>query len=112
MCNTLYRYVETLTDRSTNTVESWRDIVNWLEAAGYKTSEQQETVDWGEAPDISLSQLAEDISLRILKSEIIQAMDSLQRRSLIEKSKVASEVLFTLQPVVMKYVKRTYPEGL
>jgi hypothetical protein len=61
---------------------------------------------------ISLSQLAEDISLRVSKSEIIEHLDSLEQRSLIEKSKVADEVLFTLQPVVMKYVKRTYPEGL
>jgi GTPase SAR1 family protein len=61
---------------------------------------------------IPLSQLAENISLTVSRSEIIEALDSLGRRSLIEKSKVADEVLFTLQPVVMKYVKRTYPEGL
>ncbi len=61
---------------------------------------------------IPLSQLAENISLTVSKSEIIEALDSLARRSLIEKSKVADEVLFTLQPVVMKYVKRTYPKGL
>jgi GTPase SAR1 family protein len=61
---------------------------------------------------IPLSQLAENISLTVSKSEIIEALDSLGRRSLIEKSKVADEVLFTLQPVVMKYVKRTYLKGL
>jgi GTPase SAR1 family protein len=71
LCNTLYRYVETLTDRSTNTVESWRDIVNWLEAAGYKTSEQQETVDWGEAPDISLGFYGREQELRTLRQWIV-----------------------------------------
>jgi hypothetical protein len=61
---------------------------------------------------IPLSQLAENISLTVSKSEIIEALDSLGRRSLIEKSKVADEVLFTLQPIVMKYLKKTYPENL
>lgn len=61
---------------------------------------------------ISLSQLVEDISLIKSKSELIEAVESLGQRSLIEKITVASEVLFTLQPVVMKYVKRIYPEGL
>jgi hypothetical protein len=66
LCNTLYRYVETLTGRPSNTLENWKDIVNWLEAAGYKTSEQQETVDWGEAPDISLGFYGREQELRTL----------------------------------------------
>lgn len=61
---------------------------------------------------IPLLQLAETISLTVSRSEIIEALDSLGRRSLIEKSRVVDEVLFTLQPVVMKYVKRIHPEGL
>jgi hypothetical protein len=61
---------------------------------------------------IGLSQLVENISLTVSTSEIIEALDSLGRRSLIEKIRVADEVLFTLQPVVMKYVKRIYPKGL
>lgn len=64
------------------------------------------------AEPIPLLQLAENISLTVSRSEIIEALDSLGRRSLIEKSRVADEVLFTLQPVVMKYVKRIHPEGL
>jgi Cdc6-like AAA superfamily ATPase len=67
---------------------------------------------------LSISNLTKNTSLT--GSEIIEALDSLERRCLIEKatptpiekSKVANEVLFTLQPVVMKYVKRIYPEGL
>ncbi|HEY9728314.1 MAG TPA: hypothetical protein V6D50_17825, partial [Chroococcales cyanobacterium] len=67
---------------------------------------------------LSISNLTENTSLT--GSEIIEALDSLERRcliekatpTLIEKSKVANEVLFTLQPVVMKYVKRTYSKGL
>jgi hypothetical protein len=70
LCNTLYRYVETLTGRPSNTLENWKDIVNWLEAAGYKTSEQQETVDWGEAPDISLGFYGREQELRTLRQWI------------------------------------------
>ncbi|AFZ22549.1 hypothetical protein Cylst_0172 [Cylindrospermum stagnale PCC 7417] len=38
LSQTLYRYVEKLTDRPTKTVKNWRDICEWLEEAGYKTS--------------------------------------------------------------------------
>ncbi|MBW4573929.1 MAG: hypothetical protein KME08_01440 [Aphanothece sp. CMT-3BRIN-NPC111] len=58
---------------------------------------------------ISLSQLTEAISLPGAKSELIEALESLGRRSLIEKTTGGSQVLFTLQPVVMKYVKKIYP---
>lgn len=61
---------------------------------------------------VSLLKLADNISLTVSRSEIIEALDSLGRRSLIEKTTGASEILFTLQPVVMKYVKRIYPEAL
>src|SRR4028119_229635 len=71
LCNTLYRYIESLTGRSTNTVENWRDIVDWLEAAGYKTSEQQEIVDWGEAPDISLGFYGREQELKTLRQWIV-----------------------------------------
>lgn len=60
----------------------------------------------------SVSQLAEDISLSVSKSEIIEALDSLDRRSLLEKCTIASEVLYTLQPVVTKYIRRIYRAGL
>jgi DNA-binding CsgD family transcriptional regulator len=57
----LYRYVEALTKRSPHTIKNWRDIVEWLEAAGYKksvysnsssppSSSQQ---NWESAPDVS-----------------------------------------------------------
>ncbi|MEP0873342.1 NB-ARC domain-containing protein [Trichocoleus desertorum AS-A10] len=58
LCNTLYRYVEALTGRATNTLESWRDIKPWLEAAGYKAfgvgREMKLALNWGEAPDVSV----------------------------------------------------------
>lgn len=37
----LYRYIETLTGRDLNTIQNWREIVQWLEETGYKTSQQK-----------------------------------------------------------------------
>lgn len=48
----LYRYVETLTARESNTLKNWRDIARWLEAAGYKTLKRCQ--HWGDAPDNSV----------------------------------------------------------
>lgn len=56
---------------------------------------------------MSLSKLQKDILSPLSQSELIEVLQSLWRRSLIEKTKVAgnkSEILFGLQPVVMKYV--------
>ncbi|KAB8330655.1 hypothetical protein SD80_028775 [Scytonema tolypothrichoides VB-61278] len=61
---------------------------------------------------IPLQQLRENISSTVSTSEIIEALDSLSRRSLLETTKEQSKVLYTLQPVVMKYVRRVYPQGL
>ena len=48
----LYRYVEALTNRESNTLKNWRDISKWLEVAGYKTPKPCH--DWGDAPDTSI----------------------------------------------------------
>jgi NB-ARC domain len=50
LSKTLYRYVENLTGRKANAIKNWREVVDWLEAAGYKNCA---TIDWGEAPDIA-----------------------------------------------------------
>jgi len=59
---------------------------------------------------VSLLKLREDISSTLSQSELMDVLKSLGRRSLIEKTKNEdedeSEVLFTLQPVVIKYVTR------
>lgn len=41
LCKTLYRYIEALTDRSANTLKNWRDVIDWLEEAGYRTLSNQ-----------------------------------------------------------------------
>jgi GTPase SAR1 family protein len=58
---------------------------------------------------VSLSQLQSDIGL-IKKSQLIDALQSLIWRSLIEKFTGDIEVIFTLPPIVMKYVTNKFVE--
>ncbi|MEO0868400.1 MAG: NB-ARC domain-containing protein [Cyanobacteria bacterium J06642_11] len=46
----LYRYVEHLTGRDRKALESWRDVADWIEAAGYRTS--QVAINWDQMPDV------------------------------------------------------------
>lgn len=55
---------------------------------------------------IALSELQEDIVLQIPQAKLLEAVESLLRRSLIE----SSASLFTLQPVVMEYVTNLFVE--
>jgi hypothetical protein len=50
LSNTIYRYVENLTGHALNSVENWREVVEWLDAAGYRKTA---SIDWGEAPEIT-----------------------------------------------------------
>ncbi len=52
----------------------------------------------------SMSQLREDMQLEG-STELLKALESLVRRSLIEKAQESSGILFGVQPVVVKYVK-------
>lgn len=44
----------------------------------------------------------------VSKSEILEAIQALERRSLIEKQLKDEEVIYTLQPIVKKYVMRKF----
>lgn len=46
----LYRYVEQLTERDRNALDSWRDVTDWLEAAGYRST--QVAINWDQMPDV------------------------------------------------------------
>ncbi len=50
LSNTIYRYVETLTQRDLNTLESWRDVADWLAAAGYQSARLK--INWLQVPDV------------------------------------------------------------
>lgn len=43
LSKTLYRYVEKLTGRQRNTLKNWRDVIDWLAAAGYKLPQPTQT---------------------------------------------------------------------
>lgn len=43
LSKTLYRYIETLTNRPRNALKNWRDAIDWLEIAGYKTQPKTST---------------------------------------------------------------------
>lgn len=60
---------------------------------------------------LSISQIKEKIPPSISHSQIIEALESLSRRSLVEKlgeQPTKSALMFTLQPVVMKYVIKKF----
>ncbi|PSN11347.1 hypothetical protein C7293_24620 [filamentous cyanobacterium CCT1] len=50
LSNTLYRYVEVLTQRGLSTLESWRDVADWLAAAGYESARLE--INWSQVPDV------------------------------------------------------------
>jgi hypothetical protein len=53
---------------------------------------------------VTIDQLREGISSNVSTSKLIEALESLGWRSLIEQITECGEVLYTLQPVVRKYV--------
>ncbi len=83
-----------------------RDIRELIDDQFMRLSElEQELMGWlaiAQEP-ITLSQLRKQILLPIDPSELMQALESLSRRSLIEKSK-QNQATFALQPAIMEYV--------
>lgn len=73
----------------------------------YISDLEQEILYWLaiECQPISLFQLRADILAPVAQAELIEAIESLLRRSLIERTVVEEDVLFSLQqPVVSQYV--------
>ena len=73
---------------------------------------EKEVVYWLaiEREPISLSRLRENLLFPPTHSQLLETLASLERRSLIDKVMEASESLFTLQPLVMKYVMEEFIE--
>ncbi|MBW4695627.1 MAG: hypothetical protein KME27_28085 [Lyngbya sp. HA4199-MV5] len=53
---------------------------------------------------VSLTELRQDIVPAIAPRSLLEAMESLQQRSLVEKVALAEKMRFTQQPVVMEYI--------
>ena len=65
LCNTIYRYVETLTRRDNNVLESWRDVADWLAEAGYQSNRLG--INWTQVPDVPVF-YGRDEELQTLRS--------------------------------------------
>lgn len=63
-----------------------------------------------ERQPVFLSKLSSNILGTIATSTLLEVLTSLGQRSLIEKTTENSQVLFTLQPIVMKYVTNEFIE--
>jgi AAA+ ATPase superfamily predicted ATPase len=61
---------------------------------------------------VTLEQLHVHIQPKVYISELIQALNSLKRRSLLEIISVVNQTSFTLQPILMKYILREHKEEL
>jgi GTPase SAR1 family protein len=61
---------------------------------------------------VALSQLQTNLGFSVKKSQLIEALQSLVWRSFIEKVTEPSEVIFTLQPLIMKYVNNKFVEEI
>ncbi|MEH1845298.1 MAG: NB-ARC domain-containing protein [Nostoc sp.] len=82
------------------------DTRNLLDQQFERTSKaEKEIIYWLaiKREAVSLDELLDDIVQLLPKRELLEALESLRRRSLIEKNEKIS-ALFTLQPVVMEYI--------
>ncbi len=85
------------------------DICNILDQQFERLSDVEKNIMYWLAINsepVSRSELREDIISPIKPQKLLEALESLIRRSLIEKS----SALFTLQPVVMEYVTQRFVE--
>lgn len=96
--------VRTLLKEQVNRLSDWeKEVVYWLTIEG---------------EPISLSRLRADLLFPPSQSQLLEVLASLERRSLIDKATPmlieemtqASETLFTLQPLVMKYAIEEFIE--
>ena len=62
------------------------------------------------ANSATIASLVQELEFSL--SEILNAMQSLERRSLIEKIAQDQETLFAVQPVIKQYLQSKYPEKL
>ncbi|MEG4318860.1 MULTISPECIES: ATP-binding protein [unclassified Microcoleus] len=72
------------------------------------TEPEKQVISWlaSEAAPVEISKISANLELS--PSALLQAVQSLGRRLLIEKVKQGEKTLFTLQPVLMEYVKNQH----
>ncbi|MEG4283278.1 ATP-binding protein [Microcoleus sp. A006_D1] len=72
------------------------------------TESEKQVISWlaSEAEPVEISKFSANLELS--RSALLQAVQSLGRRLLIEKVKQGDKTLFTLQPVLMEYLKNQH----
>jgi hypothetical protein len=68
LCATLYKYVKSLVSKSTEKMENWRNIAEWLEDAGYKTQSSAKFPVKDLLPDKSIVNIS---NISIDKNQIV-----------------------------------------
>lgn len=68
LCNTLYKYVKSLVDKSDQKVENWRNITEWLEEAGYKS---QPYIESEVSDGLSIKVLVQKANITLDKNQLI-----------------------------------------
>jgi GTPase SAR1 family protein len=100
----VFREIRDLLDRElTRLTKLEKNIMRWM-------ANKRKPVSPEDVPIENLKRwIPEDLPITVLQSKLIDAMQSLLRRSLIEKNS-GEKFLFTLQPVVMEYVADKFPD--
>ena len=57
-----------------------------------------------EREPVTVAQLVADLGTRAARGEVLEAVEALRRRSLVERSQTTGAAAFTLQSVVLQYV--------
>ncbi len=72
---------------------------------------EKQVISWlaSEVEPVEISKISANLELS--PSALLQAVQSLRRRLLIEKVKQGTQTLFTLQPVLMEYLKNQFLGG-
>ena len=91
------------------------DTRNLLDQQFKRTSElEKEIIYWLAIKRelVSIDELLDDIVRLLVKRELLEALESLRRRSLIEQKLEDKTPQFTLQPVVMEYITERFIEKI
>lgn len=68
LCATLYKYVKSLVSKSTDKIENWRNIAEWLDDAGYKTQSSAKLPATNLLPEKSIVNIS---NISIEKNQIV-----------------------------------------
>lgn len=90
----VFEAIEELLDRSFQRLSNLeKEILYWLASEG---------------KPVSLADIQDQIPLSVYPIDLLEALESLRQRSLIETTHTSDQSLFALQPIVMEYVTNQF----